>query len=150
MSTRKHIHEETFDVTPERLFAILHTPSAIRGWWSASRAIVLAQRGGIWAATWGDSEDAPDYITVATIRDFEPPVRMVLTNYRYFAKSGPLPFEAQFVTEFTVTAHASGATLRVVQDGFPTCAEADAFYAGCEKGWRDTFAGIRRFVTKSA
>jgi hypothetical protein len=23
---------------------------------------------------------------------------------------------------------------------------ADEFYAGCERGWRDTFAGIRRYL----
>jgi uncharacterized protein YndB with AHSA1/START domain len=32
MTTRKHIHEEVFDVDPETLFALLHTPSAIRQW----------------------------------------------------------------------------------------------------------------------
>ena len=149
MATRKHVHEETFDVTPERLFAILYTPSAIRGWWCAARATVLPQRGGLWMAAWGASEDDPDYISAATIREFEPPMRMVLSDFRYYAKDGPLPFEAQFVTEFTVTPHGADATLRVVQDGFPMCAEADAFYAACERGWRDTFTGIRRFLAES-
>ena len=40
MTTRKHIHEEIFDVEPEVLFALLHTPSAIRQWWGASHVIV--------------------------------------------------------------------------------------------------------------
>lgn len=148
--TRKHVHEETFPVPPERLFALLHTPSAIRGWWGAARVVVLPEPGGTWAAAWGDSEDDPEYVTVATIRDFEPPARMVLTDYRYHARSGPLPFEADFVTEFLVTANETGATLRVTQDGFPADPAADAFYAGCEKGWRDTFAGIRRFLERGA
>jgi uncharacterized protein YndB with AHSA1/START domain len=150
MATRKHVHEEIFPVAPEKLFAILHTPSAIRSWWSAARAVVLAQPGGVWAATWGESEDDPDYITTATIRDFDPPRRMVLTDYRYRAKSGPLPFQAEFVTEFAVSPHPSGATLRVTQDGFPCGSEADDFYAGCETGWRNTFAGIRRHLTEHA
>jgi uncharacterized protein YndB with AHSA1/START domain len=149
MASRKHAHEEAFNASSEQLFAILHTPSAIRGWWGVARAVVLAEPGGTWAAAWGASEDDPDYITIATIRDFEPPRRMVLVDYRYRAKSGPLPFQADFVTEFTVTPHATGALLRVVQDGFPTCAEADAFYAGCVKGWSDTFAGIRKYLAEN-
>ena len=42
--------------------------------------------------------------------------------------------------------HAEGAVLRVSHDGFPAGRGADEFYAGCEKGWRDTFAGIRRYL----
>lgn len=147
MNTRRHTHEEAFSASPERLFALLHTPSAIRGWWGAARAVVLPQAGGIWAAAWGEAEDDPDYITAATIRDFEPPRRMVLIDYRYRAKSGPLPFAAHFVTEFLIGPHAEGAVLRVTQGGFPVDREADAFYAACEQGWRDTFAGIRKFLT---
>jgi uncharacterized protein YndB with AHSA1/START domain len=132
--------------TPEQLFALLHTPSAIRAWWGASRALVIAEDNGVWAATWGADEDAPDYNTAATIRVFDPPRRMVLADYRYRAQTGLLPFQADFVTEFTVKPHADGALLRVVQDGFPCDASADAFYAACEVGWRETFKGIRRYL----
>lgn len=149
MATRHHVHMESFPVGCERLFSILHTPSAIRGWWGAAQAIVLARPGGTWAATWSTDEDNPDYITVATIRDFDPPRRMVLTDYRYWAKSGPLRFRADFVTEFLVAPQGDGATLRVTQDGFPTGPEADEFYAACERGWRETFAGIRQFLRSS-
>ena len=146
MATRKHIHEEVFSAAPDRVFALLHTPSAIRGWWSAARAVVLAQRGGVWAAAWGESEDDPDFISIATMREFEPPRRMVLAEFRYHARSGPLPFTADFVTEFAVEPHDKGTLLRVIQDGFPVGPEADAFYAACGEGWRNTFAGIRRFL----
>lgn len=146
MKTREHVHEETFAVPPERLFALLHTPSAIRQWWGVARAVVMPEPGGIWAAAWGDAEDDPDYVTVATIREFDPPRRMVLTNYRYRARTGQLPFEADFVTEFRVVPHPRGSALRVSQAGFPVGPEADEFYAGCEKGWRDTFAGIRKYL----
>jgi hypothetical protein len=71
---------------------------------------------------------------------------MVLSDYRYRAKGGPLPFDADFVTEFAVLQHPGDAELRVSQDGFPDGPEAGEFYAGCQKGWRDTFAGIRRHL----
>ena len=121
-----------------------------RDWWGAARAVVLAEPGGVWAATWGESEDDPDYVTVATIEEFEPPARMVLTDFRYRAKSGPLPFESTFVTAFTVRPAAEGAILRVSQEGFPAGPEGDEFLASCELGWRDTFAGIRRCLQGTA
>ena len=146
METRRHVHEEVLPVPVETVFALLHTPSAIRQWWGAARAVVLAEAGGTWAAAWGDDEDDPDYVTTATIRVFEPPRRMVLTDFRYYAREEPLPFEADFVLEFLVRSHPQGATLRVRQDGFPTGPEADEYYAACQTGWRDTFAGIRRYL----
>ena len=146
MKTRQHIHEEQFPVSPERLFTLLHTPSAIRCWWEAESVIVVAEEGGIWCATWGDSIDEPDYVTTATIKVFEPAKRMLLTDYRYFTKSGILPFEADFSVDFLVAAYADGATLKVIQDGFPADPSSDAFLAACEVGWTDTFAGIRRYL----
>lgn len=146
MTTRKHVHEETFGVTPEVLFSILHTPSAIRGWWGAARAMVLPEPGGMWVAAWGADEDSPDYVTVATIKVFEPPRRMVFADYKYYSKNGPLPFQADFITEFNIERRPDGAMLRVTQDGFPADATADEFYAACGTGWRDTFSGIRRFL----
>jgi len=149
MSTRKHVHEENFAASPNQLFALLHTPSAIRDWWSASRAIVIPEVGGTWAATWGEQEDEPDYAAAATILHFEAPRRMVLGNYQYHAKAGKLPFEADFVTEFLIIPLTDGTILRVTQDGFPMGEAADAHLAGCVQGWKDTFQGIRRFLGES-
>ena len=146
MSQRKHVHEETFPVSCERLFRILHTPSAIRAWWGAASAIVLPEEGGTWTAAWGEEEDAPHYVTSARMSVFDPPRRIVFTDYRYVAKDGPLPFDAEFVTEFLVRASEGGATLRVIQDGFPEGPEADEFYEGCRVGWVQTFEGIRDFL----
>lgn len=146
MATRKHVHREEFNSTVDELFALLITPSSIRSWWGASRAIVLPKTDGMWTATWGESEDEPDYVTVANIVKFEPPRRLVLDQYRYQAKEGPLPFEADFVTEFLVDSCPTGASLQVTQDGFPIDPEADEFYEGCRTGWCATFEGIRKFI----
>ena len=56
MNTRSHIHEIELTETPEEVFSLLLTPSAMREWWSAARAIVIPNEGGIWAAAWGGDE----------------------------------------------------------------------------------------------
>lgn len=146
MTTRQHEHSLELPVAPERVFSILHTPSDICVWWFASAAIVLPQPDGVWCAVWGNADD-PDYISAATIAVFDPPHRMLLTDFKYFVKSGGLPFQAKLSTEFTVIPQGVGALLRVVQDGFPCAAVADDFYAACERGWYDTFASIQRYLT---
>ena len=147
MHTRDHIHEETFPLSPERLFSILHTPSAIRSWWGASTVIVMAESGGIWCAAWGENEDRPDYISAAAIKVFEPPFRLVLGDYHYTAEDGGLPFEADFEVEFIVSPHEDGATLKVCQRGFPIASEADDYFEACVTGWKDTFLGIRNHLS---
>ncbi len=145
--TRSQARSVELNATPEEVFGLLVTPSMIREWWFASRAIVLPRDGGAWSAAWGDDEDHPDYVTAATIRVYDPPRRLVLADFRYFARTGPLPFRANFTTEFTVEPRSpQGSLLRVVQDGFPTDPIADEFYEGCERGWRETFESVRRFV----
>src|SRR5712691_1787081 len=113
MPTRKHVHQIDLEHTPERVFALLVTPSAIRGWWGAAQAIVVPKVGGLFATTWGENEDDPDYIVAHTITTYEPPRRLVLAHTTYHAKTGPLPFDAQFTTEFAVEPRPGGCTLRV-------------------------------------
>jgi uncharacterized protein YndB with AHSA1/START domain len=148
MTTRKHVHEEVFDAGAATLFALIHTPSAIRQWWGASHVIVDQKEGGIWVAVWGD-EDSPEFITAGRMSVFDPPRRIVFSDFKYYARSGPLPFAANLTSEFTVIpVEPHKTTLRVVQDGFPMDAAADEFYAGCERGWRDSFAGIRQYLSR--
>ena len=149
MKTRKHICSTELNASVERVFDLLCRPSAIRSWWCATAAIVDPRTGGTWIAAWGP-EDEPDYITSATIKVFDPPRRIVFHDYKYFARSGSLPFEANFSTEFCVEAVGCQARLTVTQDGFPADPIADEFYAGCELGWRNTFEGIRKYVEHGA
>jgi uncharacterized protein YndB with AHSA1/START domain len=146
MATRNLVHQEQFPATVERLFGLLITPSAIRVWWEAARAVVIAQPDGIWTAAWGASEDMPDYTTAAVLSTYDPPRRLVMSQQRYQTKFGQLPFQADFVTTFEIEPHPQGAVLQAIQDGFPADAIADSFYAACAKGWRDTFGNIRRYI----
>lgn len=147
MDFRSHIHEEVFSATSEEVFRLLITPSAIRQWWGASRAIVDARECGVWTAAWGE-EDDPDYISTATLVEFDPPRRLLMKYGKYYAKAGDLPFEFadDAVTKFTVEADGDGSILRVEQTGFPCDQVADEFYAACETGWKNTFAGIRKYL----
>lgn len=134
----------------EKTFALLHTPSAIRGWWSATTAIVQPRPNGVWAATWG-AEDSPDYVCAARLVVFESPRRLVMGKFEYLTKHGPghgPGFTADLETEFTVRAEGEGSVLHVEQRGFPDDAIADTFYASCVKGWQDTFAGIERYAAR--
>jgi uncharacterized protein YndB with AHSA1/START domain len=131
---------------PERVFAALHTPSAVRAWWGASRVVVLARPGGVWSAVWGD-EDQPDYVTFARLRVFDPPQALVMADLLYFSRTGPLPFEfINPTTSFHVSPTPTGSRLFVCQDGIPNDRKADDFYAACHRGWLETLASIKRFL----
>lgn len=145
METRRHVLEEPFAVTPERMFNILITPSAIRSWWGASKVIVTPQKDGVWIASWGEDENDADYISSYKILEFEPPKRMLLGDGKYFAKDGGPPFDMELTTEFAVENWGEGCTLRITQDGFPTDEKANEFFDACIIGWNNTFEGIRKY-----
>lgn len=148
--TRKHIHQIELPVSPERAFEILRTPTAIRAWWRASRAIVIAEEGGVWAAAWGEDEDDPDYATAALIRVLDPPRRLLLANVKYYARSDRPSFGGETTIDFIIERRPNGSLLRVVQDGFPADSSADEFYAACEMGWQKTFENIHQFLAGKA
>jgi uncharacterized protein YndB with AHSA1/START domain len=147
MTTRKHIHEEVFDADPETVFCVAayaERDSAVVG---RLARIVNPKPGGVWVGLWGE-EDSPDFITAGRMSVFDPPKRIVFSDFEYLARSGPLPFAANLTSEFTVNPIGPGQTaMQVVQDGFPMDSSADEFYAGCQRGWIDTFAGIRRYLS---
>lgn len=146
MPTRSPTTSVSLPGSPDSVFAALHTPCAIRPWRHASRVIVIPEPDGVGMAACGAEENEPDYVTAARWVVFAPPRRLVLGDYKYRSGNGGLPFRADFTVE--VDRSPAGCTLRVTQDRFPADAEADAFYHACERGWRDTLAGIERFCPK--
>lgn len=149
MQTRNHTRQVDLAAVPDDVFQALLTPSAIKQWWSAARAIVIPELGGAWTAAWGELEDDPDYIVAATISAFEPPHRLVLSDYRYRSKQNPPSFEADFNTAFLVRPHGDGSRLTVIQSGFPPDPAADAFLAACEAGWETTFSNIKNYFERT-
>lgn len=132
------------------VFNSLITPSRINEWWKSSTAIVNPKKGGIWMASWGEDIDAPDYVTSAVLSEFDPGQRLVMSDYDYLSKSGPLPFEAEFETSFLISELSESETeLKVIQTGFPDEKTADGFYAGCLQGWEDTLANLKIHLQQS-
>lgn len=144
--TRSHTLRIRVSADAEKAFDALITPSAICVWWGARTAIVLPEKGGFWNAAWGDPDD-PDYITFHQITDFEHPRYIELDETRYVTKFEPPPFELKMKTRFEVEPDGeNGAFITVTQHGFPANPIADEFYAACEKGWHDTFEGLKTFI----
>lgn len=149
-NTRGHTHEIDLPASAETVFNALITPSAICRWWGASTAIVLAEEGGFWNASWGDPDD-PDYITFHRISKYRYPEFIELDEARYHTRFEPPPFELDVTARFEVEPLTETASrLRVIQTGFPVDEIADEFYAACEKGWKDTFEGMRLFIESIA
>jgi len=146
---KSHSRSERFPVNADALFSLLIRPTAICSWWGAARAVVVPAEDGIWVAAWGEDPDRPDYVSSARIDIFEPPTRLFLTDSSYHARDGGPPFEANFTISYKIREiSAVEAELTVTQDGFPESPAGDKFLGACEVGWRDTFAGIRKYIEK--
>lgn len=131
---------------PDTVFDALILPGMIQKWWFASSAIVLPEEGGIYAVTWGDDIDNPDYLSAAKIAKIVKPELLLLTDFQYRSKDGPLPFQADLHVKFTLKPDDAGTRLSVNQRGFPEDEIADEFYNGCVKGWIDTMTSFKKVV----
>lgn len=131
---------------PQTVFDALITPSAIRRWWSASRAIVHAAEGGLWMAAWGVQEDQPDYVCGYRLSTFEPPHRLVFSDPIYHARQGDMPDSLGQVTiEFSIRPIDDGSSLIVSQTGIP--ATEMEFCEGCKTGWKTTLDQLQQFLS---
>lgn len=136
--------EQTYHTSAdiETAFSALLSPGMIQRWWFAKTAIVLPEKGGIYAVTWGEDIDNPDYISVATVSEIEEPERLLLTEFQYHSREGTLPFKADLQLEFTLAKNSSGTAITVRQTGFPEDKAADEFYNSCIQGWTDTMTSF--------
>lgn len=143
---REITQEYTINSDPDTVFDALISPGMIQKWWFANSAIVLPEEGGIYAVTWGEDIDHPDYVSIAKISKIKKPEVLLLTDFRYRSKEGSLPFEAEMDVEFTLEPDKSGTKVRVSQRGFPDDEIADEFYNGCVQGWIDTMTSFKKVV----
>ena len=130
----------------DEVFDALISPSMIKKWWFVNTAIVLPKVGGFYAAAWGADDDHPDYINFASITEFERPYKLTLVYEKYYSKEGPLPFDINFNTAFTLEEAEGKTILRIMQDGFPVSMAADEFYQGCIEGWDNTFESLKNVL----
>ena len=137
--------EEPFGISPERMFEILTTPSAIRSWWGASTAVVDARAGGSWVTAWGEVENDTEYVNSFQILEFEPPHRMLLGGGKYTSGTN-WPIITNITTELIVEAQQSGCVLRIIQESKPADPLLDDYFDACVAGWQNSFEGIRNYV----
>lgn len=128
----------------EDVFDALLTPSQICTWWFAQSAIIIPEKNGLYAISWGEDIDNPDYISIATISELIRPEKLVLSDFRYHSKEGDLPFDADFGNTFILEKEPNGTTITVIQTGFPDENLADEFYQACNQGWQDTMQSLKR------
>jgi uncharacterized protein YndB with AHSA1/START domain len=135
---------------PEFIFNSLLNPSAITEWWQAKTAIVVKENDGIYAVSWGEDIDDPDYITISIIRNLVYQKRFSLEYSSYVSKGGKLPFESKMLVHFTIIPKTITSTLiEIRQTGFPDDQIADDYFEGCKKGWNQVLGNLKKYCEKA-
>jgi uncharacterized protein YndB with AHSA1/START domain len=145
MKSRREELAEPFGVSPERMFDMLITPSAVRQWFGASTAIIDAREGGSWVAAFGEGERDADFVTSFGILRFEPPKRLLLGSGKLFIEN-KWPIATNITTDLVVEPHAAGCTLRIIQELSPYDELLDDYFDACVAGWQNSFEGMRSYL----
>ena len=144
-TTRRQILEEPFGVTPERMFEVLTTPSAIRSWWGATSVVIDPRKGGSWVTASGEGEKDTEFVNSFEILEFEPPHRMLLGSGKYFAGTN-WPIRTNMTTEMLIEPVPAGCILTIVQELSPADPLLDDFFDACVMGWQNSFEGMRNYL----
>jgi uncharacterized protein YndB with AHSA1/START domain len=142
---RREELQEPFGISPERMFEVLTTPSAIRDWWGASTVVIDPRKGGSWVTAWGDGETDSEYVNSFEILEFDPPKRMLLGRGKYISGAN-WPIVTNMTTELVVERQPAGCSLRIVQELSPAEPLLDDFFDACVAGWQNSFEGIRNYL----
>ena len=145
-TTRRHVLEESFGVTPERMFEILTTPKAIR-------SLVGSDVGGNRCTRKGGSlghggrrrRSDTEFINSFEILEFDPPKRMLLGSGKYFAGTN-WPIRTNMTTEMLIEPQPTGCILMIIQELSPADPLLDDFFDACVAGWQNSFEGMRNYL----
>jgi len=143
--TRRQVLEEPFGVTPERMFEVLTSPTAIRSWWGATSVVIDPRKGGSWVTATGDEHKKAEWVNSFSIKEYDPPNRMLLGAGKYFAGNN-WPIETNMTTEFLVQPQPTGCILTIIQELSPADPLLDDFFEACVAGWQNSFEGIRNYL----
>jgi len=146
--SRKIKKEIRINENGSKAFNALITPSLIKEWWGASQVIIVPDENGVFALSWGENIDKPEYVSAAKISEFKPHVKLTLSDYTYLADNEYLPFKAKFKVKFNIECQEKYCILRLEHSGFPNSSEANQFYADSEQGWEDSLASLKKLVEK--
>jgi uncharacterized protein YndB with AHSA1/START domain len=143
--TRREVLAEPFGVTPERMFEVLTTPSAIRSWWGASSVVIDARKGGSWVTASGEGDKDNDYVNSFAIVEYDPPTRMLLGSGKYYTGNN-WPIRTNMTTEILIERQPEGCILKIVQELDPPDPLLDDYFDACVAGWQNSFEGIRNYL----
>ncbi|MBZ9729247.1 SRPBCC domain-containing protein [Salegentibacter sp. JZCK2] len=144
--SRKINKEIRIDSNGSKVFNALITPGLLKEWWGASQAIVVPDENGVFALSWGENIDKPDYTIDAQISEFKPHIKLTLSDYHYLVENEYLPFKAKFKVKFRIECETNYCILRLEHSGFPGESNADSFYAECEKGWNESLKSLKNLM----
>lgn len=131
-----------------QVFDALTTPSLVKQWRGASQAIIIPDEDGVYALTWGNDLDKPEYVSTAKISEFKPHVKLVLQDYTYLAHNEQLHFKTRFQVKFEITCHTHFCILNLTHLGFPDNHDADDFYKRMEKSWEENLLKLKQLLEK--
>ena len=147
--SREIIQKIEIKRTAGNIYAALLSPSSIIEWWQALSAIVVKENNGIYAVSWGNDIDDPDYVTISYIRNMVHERGFTLEYSSYHSKSGNLPFDANMTVDYKIIPITKrNSILEIHQKGIPDDPIADEYFEGCTKGWIQVLDNIKHYCEK--
>ncbi len=136
-TTGRSIEKEIFvAVSPERAFRAFVDTDDLEHWF-AIKAEIDARPGGDWTMTWSSMA------ATGTIVEIDPPRLLVMETVN------EPPF-GNTILRFEFTPESDGTLVRLINSGFGTGDDWDAYHDGVNSGWGDALRDLKRWLEDGA
>jgi len=143
---RKVVRSTQIAASAERVLEAFLDPTLIEQWWGAARVRVEPQKGGIWAAAWGEPGQGYRYVVCGVVRLVRPGKRLKLDPLVYFNWERPVLGPMRL--SISVREKDGRTRVSVRQDGYGDGPDWDWYYEAVVQSWKDSLANLKQFLER--
>ena len=119
----------------------------MKQWWGATRGLVEARKGGVYALGWSPAPPGYQYVVCGVLKSFAPGRRLRIEPLVYF--NAERPVLGPMGLAISVREKEGGTRLTVRQDGYGEGPDWDWYHQAVLQGWKDALRNVKRFLERS-
>lgn len=134
----------TIQAKPETIISAFTNVNMLKAWWFVDKAFIDTEVDGIYALTWEVSNKGFRYLTVGTIKTYNPNMQLVIDNFTY------LNPERDILGNMTLTIIAKNngnkTVLYLCQEGYQKGVDWDWYYHTVKVAWPEVLQQLKMYL----
>ncbi len=129
---------------PEMVIKAFTNPDMLKGWWQVERAYIDREVDGMYALTWQVTDKGFGYVSVGTIKTYNPNMQLVIDNFTYMNPEKPI---LGGMTLTVIAKHNENHTVTYLcQEGYQQGPDWDWYYEAVKQAWPEVLKTLKAYL----